>query len=75
VEALILSPVFPAGGASATKPALGAPAFKTLVQRAGVPVYALGGLRPDRVALLMGSGACGLAAVETIQSAFGGVRT
>lgn len=75
VEALILSPVFPAGGASATKPALGAPAFKTLVQRAGVPVYALGGLRPDRVALLTGSGACGLAAVETIQSAFGGVRT
>jgi len=54
---------------------LGAAAFKTLVERAGVPVYALGGLRPDRVALLTGSGACGLAAVETIQSAFGGVRT
>lgn len=75
VDALILSPVFPAGGASATKQALGALGFKTLVERALLPVYALGGLRPDRVALLTGSGACGLAAVEAIQSAFADVRT
>jgi len=70
LDALVLSPVFPAGGASADKPALGVIAFGEKARRAAVPVYALGGIRPDRTELLMQSGACGLAGVEAVQSAF-----
>jgi thiamine-phosphate pyrophosphorylase len=70
LDALVLSPVFPAGGASAVKPALGVAEFGRWIQDVDLPVYALGGIRPDNVASLTGSGACGLAGVEAIQSAF-----
>ena len=42
LHALVLSPVFPAGGASAAKPALGVERFSALVTMAPCPVYALG---------------------------------
>lgn len=70
LDALILSPVFPAGGASAGKPALGVPAFEQHVKAARLPVYALGGVTPENAATLAHTGACGLAAVSAIQSAF-----
>lgn len=70
LNALILSPVFPAGGASAAKPVLGVAAFEQNVKAARLPVYALGGVTPQNAATLARTGACGLAAVNAIQSAF-----
>lgn len=70
LDALVLSPVFPAGGASAGKPALGITEFRRRTQEANIPTYALGGITPNNASTLSGTGACGLAAVSAIQSAF-----
>lgn len=69
-HALVLSPVFPAGGASAASPPLGAAAFQERLERTDTPVYALGGVTAGNVAELTESGACGLAGVGAIQDAF-----
>ncbi|MGZ9100432.1 MAG: thiamine phosphate synthase [Brevundimonas sp.] len=71
VDALIVSPVFPAGGASGDRPALGMAAFRARVAAAACPIYALGGLDANTAPQLIGSGACGLAGVGAIQAAFG----
>lgn len=71
LDALVLSPVFPAGGASAAKPALGLEAFNAAVRASLLPVYALGGINPTTVERLAGSGACGIAAVDAVVDAFG----
>jgi thiamine-phosphate pyrophosphorylase len=70
LDALVLSPVFPAGGASAAKPPLGVAAFRERAGKAGAPVYALGGVTAGTVDELADSGACGLAGVSAIQDAF-----
>lgn len=70
LDALILSPVFPAGGTSADKPSIGLAEFRRRCLGSSLPVYALGGIGPDNAASLIGTDACGLAGVEAIQSAF-----
>jgi thiamine-phosphate pyrophosphorylase len=70
LDALVLSPVFPAGGASAGKPALGIGGFKALAATAPCPVYALGGISAANAEALIGSGACGIAGVDAVQTAF-----
>ncbi len=70
LHALVLSPVFPAGGASAAKPALGVERFSALAALAPCPAYALGGVTARNVQALSESGACGVAGVEAIQAAF-----
>ena len=70
LDALILSPVFPAGGASAAKPALGVTAFQNRISCIAAPVYALGGVSSLNARELLESGACGLAGVDAVQSAF-----
>ena len=70
LDALILSPVFPPGGASADKPPLGIAAFEEKSQSVPLPVYALGGIKAANAARLTATGACGLAAIDAIQSAF-----
>jgi len=70
VDALILSPVFPAGGASAGKTALGVEGFQAMAADAPCPVYALGGISAANAAALIGSGACGIAGVDAVQTAF-----
>lgn len=70
LDALILSPVFPAGGASAARAALGLEGFKALAAAAPCPAYALGGISAAHVADLTGSGACGIAGVDAVQTAF-----
>ncbi len=72
LHALVLSPVFAAGGASSARPALGIEAFAAAVVGAPCPVYALGGIGPDNVGLLADSGACGIAGVEALRRAFSG---
>jgi thiamine-phosphate pyrophosphorylase len=71
LDATVLSPVFPAGGASATRPELGVERFAQLVRSAPCPVYALGGIHAGNARELIGSGACGLAGMEAIRAAFG----
>lgn len=73
LDALVVSPVFPAGGASADRAALGLPGLKGLTDKASRPIYALGGIDADRAPGLIGSGVCGLAGVSAIQAAFGRV--
>lgn len=71
LDAAVLSPVFPAGGASAARPPLGLAGFGDLVRAATVPIYALGGIESGNARTLVGTGACGIAGVSAIQSAFG----
>ena len=71
LDALIVSPVFPAGGASAHRPALGLKTFTSWIEVASCPVYALGGIDGGNARGLIGSGACGIAGVSAIQAAFG----
>ena len=71
LNAFVVSPVFPAGGASAGKPPLGLRAFGERVEACYGPVYALGGIDGGNAGELIGSGACGLAGVSAIQAAFG----
>lgn len=70
LDALIVSPVFPAGGPSADRPALGLTTFSAWARAAASPVYALGGISSSTAPSLIGSGARGLAAVSAIQAAF-----
>ena len=70
LDALVLSPVFPAGGASAAKAALGIEGFKALAAVAPCPAYALGGISVAKAEALIGSGACGIAGVDAVQTAF-----
>ncbi len=71
LNALILSPVFQAGGASSGTAPLGLATFRDWARVAASPVYALGGIDGDTARGLIGSGACGLAGVSAIQAAFG----
>ena len=70
LDALVLSPIFTAGGASASRPALGVEGFRSRAEAAGRPVYALGGVTAGNSSQLAATGACGLAAVSAIQAAF-----
>ncbi len=71
LDAVLISPVFQAGGASATKPPLGLKGLRALITASSRPVYALGGIEGSNARSLIGSGACGLAGIAAIQSAFG----
>ena len=70
LDALVLSPVFPAGGASASRTALGIEGFRAMAAHAPCPAYALGGISPANAASLIESGACGIAGVDAVQTAF-----
>lgn len=71
LDALVVSPVFAAGGTSGARPPLGLRGFADRVGAAPCPVYALGGIDAGKARGLIGSGACGLAAISAIQTAFG----
>jgi thiamine-phosphate pyrophosphorylase len=67
-DAALLSAVFPSRSPSAGRP-LGPVRFAALVRRAGLPVYALGGVKTKNAPRLLGSGAAGLAMVEGLAKA------
>lgn len=69
LDAAVLSPVFPAGGASSGRPALGPEGLARLAAAAPCPAYALGGVTAETAGRL--AGACGVAAVEAVVRAFG----
>ncbi len=74
LDALIASPIFSPGGAS-SGPGLGPEGLATSVAASRLPVYALGGITAARAELLEDSGACGIAAVDAVMSAWGRIRT
>jgi len=67
-DAALLSVAFPSKSASAGRP-LGPVRFAALVRQAGLPVYALGGVKTKNAPRLKGSGAAGLAMVEGLVKA------
>lgn len=71
LDAVVLSPIFPAGGPSSLRPALGQDALADACQRSAIPVYALGGVDADTAEALINSGACGIAGIGGFVRAFG----
>lgn len=69
LDAVILSPIFPAGGASAGKPALGVEAMRAACG-GPTPVLALGGITAARIVELAGTGCAGVAAIDGVVAAF-----
>jgi thiamine-phosphate pyrophosphorylase len=67
-DAALLSAVFESRSPSAGRP-LGPVRFAALARRAGLPVYALGGVTTNNAPRLLGSGAGGLAMVEGLVEA------
>jgi thiamine-phosphate pyrophosphorylase len=70
LDAAILSPIFPAGGASRVKPALGLDALRAACG-GPIPVIALGGIAAETIGALSTTGCAGVAAVGGIDAAFG----
>lgn len=70
LDAFVVSPVFPAGGASALNPDLGTAAFEAIVGALPLPAYALGGITPANASALFETSACGIAAVDAIAKAY-----
>jgi thiamine-phosphate pyrophosphorylase len=64
-DAVLVSAVFESASPSAGRP-MGQVRFAALVRRAGLPVYALGGINADTARRLLRSGAAGLAAVGAL---------
>jgi len=67
-QAAVVSPVFESASRSAGR-ALTPVRFAALLQGAPLPVYALGGVDARTAQRLVGSGACGLAAVGAFVTA------
>jgi thiamine-phosphate diphosphorylase len=63
IDFVTLSPVLPTQTHPDAEP-LGWPRFTELVQQARVPVYALGGMRPEHLPLARTAGAQGIAAIR-----------
>lgn len=72
IDAFVVSPVFQAGGASASKPRLGVESFQRLISALPCPAYGLGGISADNADRLLETQACGIAGVDAIRKAFGG---
>ncbi|MBB5745281.1 thiamine phosphate synthase [Brevundimonas variabilis] len=70
LDAVVLSPIFQAGGASATKPPLGLQRLVEACRLSAAPVYALGGIDADAGESLIDSGACGMAGIGAFARAF-----
>lgn len=71
LNAVVLSPVFRAGGASAGRPPLGTGVITRRVAGLTVPAYGLGGITEQTAPALIGTGLCGLAAIDGVLKAFG----
>lgn len=64
-----LSPVFESGSKPGYGPALGLQRLRSLAADAPIPVVALGGVRPGRVAACLDSGAAGVAVMGAVMAA------
>ena len=64
-DAVLLAPVFPTASHPGRE-SLGALKVRAMAQRAGLPVYALGGINAQTIARLKGSRLAGIAAIEAL---------
>jgi thiamine-phosphate pyrophosphorylase len=64
-DAALLAPVFATDSHPGT-PNIGPLRFAALARESAIPVYALGGIGPDNISLLKGSGTAGIAAIGAI---------
>lgn len=71
LDAVILSPVFRAGGSSAHRAPLGMAEVARRVALLPLPAYGLGGITTETATALADTGLCGLAAIEGVVRAFG----
>lgn len=69
LDAVVLSPIFPAGGASGVKTPLGRDSLG-LASAFGTRIIALGGITVENAGALRGSGAYGFAAISVLAAAF-----
>ena len=70
LDAVVLSPVFRAGGSSADRPPLGIAEITRRVAGLPLPVYGLGGITAESAPGLSDTGLCGLAAIDGVVEAF-----
>lgn len=63
VDYLMFGTVFPSGSKPPGHPAAGLDALRRVTAAVRVPVIAIGGITPDRVADIMAAGAAGVAAI------------
>lgn len=75
LDAVLVSPVFTAGGASGSREPLGIEGFAEIAGALSVPAYALGGITAEAADRLKTTPACGLAAVGAITRAFGPAKS
>ncbi len=73
LDAVILSPVFRAGGASVDRDPLGIAEVARRVARLPLPTYGLGGITSETAPTLADTGLCGLAAIDGVMKAFSAV--
>ena len=73
LDAVVLSPVFRADGASAVREPRGIAGVTRIVSRLPRPVYGLGGITAETAPALADTGLCGLAAIDGVVKAFSAV--
>lgn len=71
LDAVLISPVFPHGGASPARPPLGVDGLAEMIRSIALPAYALGGIDATRARRLAVAVPCGIAAVGAVMAAFG----
>lgn len=66
VDFVVFGPVFDTPSKRRYGPPLGLHCLRAVVEAVGVPVYAIGGMTPERVAGVRGTGAYGVAAIAAV---------
>ena len=69
VDLVTYSPVFPSFGKPGYGPVAGASGLRDAVRSTDLPVFALGGVTPERTAVCRKAGAAGIAAMSGILAA------
>ena len=62
------SPIYPTRSKPGYRPALGVENLAALIEQVKLPIFALGGITPDRVAACMDAGASGIAVMSGLMS-------
>lgn len=71
---LTYSPIYPTASKPGYGPAVGLENLRKVAERVKIPVFALGGVTPERVSACIGAGAYGVAAMSGVMSAESGIQ-
>jgi thiamine-phosphate pyrophosphorylase len=64
---ILLGPIFPTPSKLQYGPPLGLPVLREVTSQVSIPVFALGGINPDRIPMCRENGAAGVAAIRLFQ--------